>query len=123
MEWALLDREAVTQALREAPVAIPIGALEQHGSHLPTGTDFISATEVVARAARKAAKPVLTLPALPYGLSHYHAQFGATVTLRAETLSSALNEICEVRPALRREDALHRQRARREPGHLHDYRA
>jgi creatinine amidohydrolase len=95
LEWASLDRESIARAFPETVVVLPIGALEQHGPHLATGTDFISATEIVGRAARKAAKPVLVLPPVPYGLSHYHTQFGATVALRAETLSRALNEICE----------------------------
>ena len=38
-------------------VLIPIGSCEQHGAHLPLGTDTITALEVSKRAAEKADVP------------------------------------------------------------------
>ena len=95
LNWSELDREAVAAALPHAPVVLPIGALEQHGPHLPTGTDFLVAQHIVERAAREASKPVLVLPAVPFGFSHYHARWGATVGMRVDTLSKVLVDIAE----------------------------
>jgi creatinine amidohydrolase len=95
LNWAELDREAVAAALPDAPVVLPLGALEQHGPHLATGTDFLVAQHVVERAARDASRPVLVLPPVPFGFSHYHELWGATVSLRADTLSKVLSDIAE----------------------------
>jgi creatinine amidohydrolase len=95
LTWAHMDREAVMTALPEAPVVLPIGALEQHGPHLPTGTDFLTAQHVVEHAARAAEGPVLVLPTVPFGLSHYHARWGATVGLGADTLANVLADVAK----------------------------
>jgi creatinine amidohydrolase len=47
------------------PVILPVGALEQHGDHLPLGTDTIIAERIAQRAAAQLGAVVL--PALPYG--------------------------------------------------------
>lgn len=94
LAWAELDRSAITDALGQgAAVALPLGAVEQHGLHLPTGTDYLTAEHVVIRAALVAASPVLTLPPIPFGLSHFHMRWGATIGLGAETLTKVLADI------------------------------
>jgi creatinine amidohydrolase len=47
------------------PVLLPVGALEQHGPHLPLGTDAMLSTSVAADAARRVG--ALVAPALSYG--------------------------------------------------------
>ena len=78
-------------------VIIPVGAIEQHGPHLATGTDFIIVNEVTRAAVSVIAKDhnVIQIPALPFGFSHHHLQFGATVSLRPETLQLVLLDICK----------------------------
>jgi len=48
---------------------IPVGATEQHGPHLPVGTDTIIATALAEAAAGELA---LVLPAIAYGASQFH---------------------------------------------------
>ncbi len=65
-------------------VIIPVGALEQHGLHLPIGTDFLNG---VARAQLVAQRTdVLVAPILMPGQSPYHMGFEGTITLSAETV-------------------------------------
>jgi creatinine amidohydrolase len=76
-------------------ILIPIGSLEQHGAHLPLGTDTITALEVSRRAAEKADVPYT--PPFWAGYSPQHmrdteASVG-TVTLRASTLNEVLYDI------------------------------
>lgn len=57
-------------ALREqvragSPVYLPVGALEQHGPHLPLGTDSLIAERLAERVAEELGGSVL--PTLPYG--------------------------------------------------------
>ena len=65
-------------------ILIPIGSCEQHGAHLPLGTDTITALEVSRRAAEKA--DVLYTPPFWAGYSPQHlrdTESGVgTITLR-----------------------------------------
>jgi creatinine amidohydrolase len=96
-EWARTDREVLRRLLPEAVVVVPIGATEQHGPHLPTGTDALIAREVAWRAAREAAarssRPFLVAPALAYGASDHHLPFGGTLSLTPATLLAVLTDL------------------------------
>lgn len=65
-------------------VLVPTGAVEQHGPHLPVGTDAWIAT-AVARAVAQPRPGVLVAEPLAYGCSGHHTTFGGTVTLRVRT--------------------------------------
>ncbi|ODN71063.1 creatininase family protein [Methylobrevis pamukkalensis] len=73
---------------------LPIGATEQHGPHLPTGVDTMSAEAVALGVSARTGIPVL--PALPYGCSPGHSRkWPGTLSLRPETLSKLVLEIAE----------------------------
>lgn len=82
---------------KDCLVIIPVGAIEQHGPHLATGTDFIIVNEVTKATISIISKDydVIQIPTLPFGFSHHHLQFGATVSLRPETLQLVLLDICK----------------------------
>ncbi len=75
----------------------PIGAIEQHGPHLPLVVDAAIATAVVGQALHKldTAIPAYALPTLHYGKSNEHWRFPGTVTLTAQTLMAVLTEMAE----------------------------
>jgi len=69
---------------------LPVAATEQHGPHLPTGTDaFI--LEGILRAAMRAAGPVrgVALPLQPIGWSIEHGGLPGTLSLEANLLTAA----------------------------------
>ena len=73
---------------------LPVGAIEQHGPHLPVSVDRDIVEEIVARAALRLGElPVLFLPTMPIGKSNEHIAFPGTLTLSAETLMRAWMEI------------------------------
>ncbi len=74
-------------------VAVPIGSTEQHGPHLPLGTDFLVAQELARRLGERA--NVIVTPTIPIGYAKYHTGFPGTLSVSEETLSRALIEICE----------------------------
>lgn len=65
-------------------VIIPVASQEQHGAHLPIGTDFINGVERCKLIAQE--RDILVAPVLMVGQSPYHMGFAGTVTLKAETI-------------------------------------
>ena len=63
---------------------IPVASLEQYGSHLPIGTDFINAVERCKLIAQE--RDILVSPVLMAGQSPYHMGFAGTIALKAETI-------------------------------------
>jgi creatinine amidohydrolase/Fe(II)-dependent formamide hydrolase-like protein len=78
----------------EVDVALlPVGAIEQHGPHLPLDADAYDA-EYLARKVAEACrdpKPIV-MPLIPYGVSYHHEDFSGTVSISPETLSSIVYE-------------------------------
>jgi creatinine amidohydrolase len=72
---------------------LPLGAIEQHGPHLPVSTDYLIASSVAEAAVSTAAAPVLLLPALAYTKSDEHAWAPGTIWLSWETLMRTLIDI------------------------------
>lgn len=76
-------------------VMLPVGALEQHGPHLPLGTDTLLAEHIARAAVNRLADrvPVVVAPPLAYGCSHHHLPFGGTASMRTEQLLGALGDV------------------------------
>ena len=74
-------------------VIIPIGALEQHSSHLPIGTDFINGVELCKLIAQE--RDILVAPVLMAGQSPYHMAFAGSITLSAEVIVKVHMETVE----------------------------
>lgn len=80
--------------LAEGRTAIVIvGSVEQHGPHLPLGTDWLAALGVGERVAELLGAPLL--PLTPVGVAPYHAPWRASLTLRPETLIGLLVDVCD----------------------------
>jgi creatinine amidohydrolase len=73
-------------------LALPVGATEQHGPHLPLATDTEIAVTLAHRLARS--RPdVVVAPALAYGSSGEHAGFPGTLSVGAEVVELTLVEL------------------------------
>ena len=93
--FAELTREESRTIARDGVLILPVGATEQHGPHLPVGTDSMGA-EYVARAATAALAdrfPVAVAPTLWYGSSPHHLPFGGTMSLDAGTFLAVLMDL------------------------------
>ena len=85
---------AVWPDIAAAPLlVVPLGSVEQHGPHLPLGTDTAVAT-AVAEAAVGCLDGGLLAPALAYGASGEHEGFPGTVSIGTEVLTGLLVEYC-----------------------------
>ena len=87
-----LPWQAVRAYLEQRDVVlIPVGAIEQHGTHLPLLTDSASAIDVAVSAAEQTG--ALVCPPLYFGWSTHHMGYPGTITLTAATFQAALEEI------------------------------
>jgi creatinine amidohydrolase len=83
---------SVWPEIPESPlVVVPLGSVEQHGHHLPLGTDTAVAC-AVAEAASPGLDGALIAPALAYGASGEHEGFPGTISLGTEALTGLLVE-------------------------------
>src|SRR3989304_10512564 len=70
---------------------IPVGAIEQHGPHLPISTDSDIVSEIARRVSEKAG--FLLLPTIHYGISfEHHPLFNLSIA--KSTLQKILIELC-----------------------------
>ena len=95
--FAELNREQLRATAAESLIVVPLGATEQHGPHLPTGTDYFTVESLAREAATIASKdvPVVVTPALPFGSSDHHFVFGGTLSLSTETYYRVLRDLVE----------------------------
>ncbi len=73
-------------------LAVPLGSTEQHGPHLPLGTDTAVAVALSERLAAARAD-VVVAPALPYGSSGEHAGFPGTLSIGQDALELVVVEL------------------------------
>jgi creatinine amidohydrolase len=78
---------------RRGMVVMPFGSVEQHGPHLPCGTDTMAADLVAAEVAERL--DALIVPAGQYGVTPIHAGHPGTISLRREVFEAYLTNLCE----------------------------
>lgn len=75
-------------------VIIPLGATEQHGPHLPLGTDYFESFGISKIISEKTG--VVVTQVIMVGYSIYHSGFPGTLSLKPETMEQVLFETAEV---------------------------
>lgn len=88
-EMTMPDFDAGLQQTRSA--ILPLGSVEEHGGHLPLGTDTIHVYELARRAA--SLRPVFVLPPLWYGLCRSTSQHAGTVGVTGLNLRAFVLDI------------------------------
>ena len=88
--------EVVEAAARPGSTVVwPFGSIEQHGPHLPLGTDALFAERVCSAVLDNlpAAMPIWQLPTQSLGFSHEHRGFAGTLSLPPEVLLSVVQSV------------------------------
>lgn len=93
----LTSSGAAHAAVRGAVLVLPVGAIEQHGAHLPLDTDAYLAVGWAVYGVRLAVEkygvPAWVLPPLPYGCSHKHVAYPGTISLSFHALAAVVSEV------------------------------
>ncbi len=95
MHWTqLTSPELENRADRQNElVVLPLGSLEEHGWHLPLGTDSLLAESIAKMAAEQ--EEAIVLPVLPFAFVSRQRTFPGTLTMDAVGLLRTLENICD----------------------------
>ena len=90
--WDLTRPDIEAQIKANPLVILPAGSVEQHGPHLPTGTDTFAANIISHAVAER--MDGLVLPWTPLGVTPMHAPLPGTITLTPDTYMRIMIETC-----------------------------
>jgi len=89
-----MNREEFAAAMRSDPVVIlPIGSMEEHGAHLPLGSDTFEIDFVIERMSEKL--DCVVLPTLNYGNCGSTYNFPGTISVSFDSLRAFITDILE----------------------------
>ena len=92
----LIERLAQPEAARliaaSGTAVVFAGSVEQHGGHLPLGTDAFAAASIAERVAARLGTVVASLG--PVGVAPYHLPWPGSLSLRPATLAAVMTDVC-----------------------------
>ncbi len=96
---ALLETMTWPEARRAAEdggrvVLLPVGAIEQHGPHLPVDVDNRIVTWLCDEAARRRPDLVLSVPPIHYGFNEHNMGFPGTVSVEVQHFIDYVYDVC-----------------------------
>lgn len=95
MKLERLKSPQVGALSRESVVVVPVASIEQHGPHLPVGTDSLIGQGIVDAFDDACGGRLLVLPMLRWGCSEHHMAFPGSLTLTHETFEAAVLQAIE----------------------------
>ena len=74
-------------------IAVPFGAVEDHGPHLPISTDNDILNTVLEETAQRSEGDLLVTPTIPFGLDEHHMDFPGTIAVDIETCLAYVSQV------------------------------
>ncbi len=88
-----LEMKEVIANKPQPVVAIPFGAVEDHGLHLPISTDNDILSAILEEAAQESNGDLLLTPTIPFGLDEHHMDFPGTIAVDMETCLAYVSQV------------------------------
>lgn len=83
--YADLTWPEVNEAVGRRPtVLVPVGAIEQHGPHLPVDVDNVLAVHICEEVAARSDGTVLVMPPIHYGYNDHNMDFPGTISIKMQ---------------------------------------
>ena len=95
MIWKHLTFKELKHIDKTTPVILPIGSIEQHGTHLPLMTDALISEFFCFELEKQIPKEMLVLPTVQVCCSEHHMDFCGTLTVSHMTLFNYIQELLE----------------------------
>ena len=92
MYWMQLRRGQLDSFDRCTPVILPTAAVEQHGEHLPLGTDCMITAAIIELLDQAMDHKLLIMPTVQVACSEHHMAFPGSLTLTHETYRRTVME-------------------------------
>ncbi|HWB89773.1 MAG TPA: creatininase family protein [Acidimicrobiia bacterium] len=92
MLLANMTQPQAEAALARGTAILVTGSVEQHGGHLPLGTDAFAALTIALRVGQRLEAPVL--PLSPVGVAPYHMHWAGSLTISPDTLAALMLDVC-----------------------------
>ena len=93
MLLANMTQPEAQEALGRGTAVLVTGSIEQHGGHLPLGTDAWAALTIALRVGERLEAPVV--PISPVGVASYHLPWPGSLSISPDTLAALMVEVCE----------------------------
>ena len=91
--WLLanMTQPRAQEALARGTAILVTGSVEQHGAHLPLGTDAFAALTIALRVGERLEAPVV--PLSPVGVAPYHLPWAGSLSLRPRTMVDLMVDV------------------------------
>lgn len=95
MLYSSLTYPVLNEQAKTKTVVVPLGAIEQHGPHLPVSTDTDIVTNIALAAEQQLYDLIIVCPTLATGSSHHHLSFGGTMSLAPDLYTQVICDIAK----------------------------
>ncbi len=80
---------------KDRVVILPVGAMEDHGPHLPLDTDNLIVSRLAESVAETIPDETLLLPVIPFGFNEHHNDFPGVIYIQPETLMNFVADVAK----------------------------
>ena len=80
---------------KDRVVILPVGAMEDHGLHLPLDTDNLIVSRLAEAVVAEIPNETLLLPTIPFGFNEHHKDFPGVIYIQPETLMNFVADVAK----------------------------